>query len=113
MIDVEAARQAYARYEISYIGLLRSEHNAADTFTKVKPCPALENLLRDGIMNHPVEEWVLRLPDDRTSESKKTECRSLPWELDTENAAQPTWDGGKDARVEEVWPDKVKHGTME
>lgn len=52
LIDVAAARQAYARFHLSYICLLSSEHISADAFAKVKACPPLKILLRDGIRDH-------------------------------------------------------------
>ena len=36
MIDVAAAREAYKRYEISNVGLVRSEHNPADGLTELQ-----------------------------------------------------------------------------
>lgn len=63
MIDLLAARQAYSRLEISDIGLVRTQYNPADAFTKVGRCSALERMLDLGVIDHPVEQWVIRQTD--------------------------------------------------
>lgn len=62
MIDLLAARQAYSRMEISDIGLVHTHHNPADAFTKVGNCAALERLVEIGVIDHPVQQWVIRQP---------------------------------------------------
>ncbi len=46
--------------EISDIGFIRSAFNCADAFTKEGHCNALEGLLLDGVVDHPVEHWIIR-----------------------------------------------------
>lgn len=46
MIDVAAAREACNRGEISNVGLVQSEHNAADGLTKPGLCAAVDRVLR-------------------------------------------------------------------
>lgn len=46
MIDVAAAREAYNRYEISNVGLVKSEHNVSDGLKKPGLCTALDAALR-------------------------------------------------------------------
>lgn len=60
MIDLLAASEAYSRLEISDIGLVRTHHNPADALTKVGRCNALERIIELGVVDHPVEQWVIR-----------------------------------------------------
>lgn len=55
MIDIQAAREAYGKQEISDVGWIRSEDNPADGLTKPAPCEALERLLDTGMGNVPVQ----------------------------------------------------------
>eukprot|EP00171_Calliarthron_tuberculosum_P008498 IDg8498t1 len=55
MIDVAACREAYERHEIADIGLIRSEHNLADCFTKVMLPVQLMIVMATAKLNHPVE----------------------------------------------------------
>lgn len=45
MIEIMAARQAYRRFEIAAIGLVRGEDNPADGLSKVNDNGALQRLL--------------------------------------------------------------------
>lgn len=60
MIDVQAAREAYQKLEISDIGHISGPDNPADGLTKPQPCPALTKLLTTGIADHPINQWVIR-----------------------------------------------------
>jgi hypothetical protein len=60
MVDVAVARQAYHNSIISNIGLIKSCCNPADGLTKVGCNPALANLLRTHLIDHPVEQYVLQ-----------------------------------------------------
>jgi hypothetical protein len=62
MIDLEAAKAAYATRELEHVGFIRTQHNRADVFTKVGRCAALEDILKHGILDHPIEQWILRSP---------------------------------------------------
>jgi len=62
MVDVAAARQAYARHDISNVGLIASNDNLADPLTKAHGCGALNELLRSGVDRTPVVQWVIRPP---------------------------------------------------
>jgi len=62
MVDVAAARQAYARHDISNVGLIASNDNIADPLTKAHGCGALNELLRTGVDRTPVVQWVIRPP---------------------------------------------------
>jgi hypothetical protein len=46
---------------ISNIGLIKSCYNPVDELTKVGCNPALANLLRTHSIDHPVEQYVLRV----------------------------------------------------
>jgi hypothetical protein len=60
MIDIAVSREAYNTQELSDIGLVRSEYNPADAFTKAGNCRILDNILRTGRLDHPVVQWVIR-----------------------------------------------------
>jgi len=64
MIDVAVAREAYNRYEISSVGLVKTEHNIANGLNKPGRCPALDTILRTGKDNNPVQQWVTRTGAD-------------------------------------------------
>eukprot|EP00168_Porphyra_purpurea_P011733 TRINITY_DN2999_c0_g1_i1.p2 TRINITY_DN2999_c0_g1~~TRINITY_DN2999_c0_g1_i1.p2 ORF type:complete len:140 (-),score=39.27 TRINITY_DN2999_c0_g1_i1:301-720(-) len=64
LIDVAAARQAYNRHDLFNVGLIASEHNVVNALTKVRGCGALDALLRPGVENTPVVQWVVRPPTD-------------------------------------------------
>ena len=60
MIDITAARQSYERFEIHNVGLVPGKSNPADGFTKPNPCNALREILKSGIDETPVSQWVIR-----------------------------------------------------
>jgi len=62
MVDVAAARQAYARHDVSNVGLIASADNLADPLTKVHGCRALDSLLSTGVDKNPIVQWVVRPP---------------------------------------------------
>eukprot|EP00170_Pyropia_yezoensis_P005437 contig_22078_g5451 len=75
MIDVAAAREAYNNQEISNVGLLKSEHNAADGLTKPHHCTALERIMSTGEDNNPVQQWIIRAAaTPKPSEEERGEC---------------------------------------
>jgi hypothetical protein len=60
MFVVAAARESYAKEELSDIGLIRGEHNSADAFTKDSPAAhkMLETILTSGSSEHPMVQWI-------------------------------------------------------
>eukprot|EP00170_Pyropia_yezoensis_P000956 contig_4436_g959 len=56
IINLAAAREAYNDQEISSVGLIKSEHNAADGLTKPYRCAALERTLTTREDNNPVQQ---------------------------------------------------------
>jgi hypothetical protein len=62
MIDVTAARESYAKEELSDIGLIRGEHNLADAFTKESRAARkmLETIITSGSLKHPIVQWIYR-----------------------------------------------------
>jgi hypothetical protein len=60
LIDLEAAKAAYAARELEHVCFLRTQYNPADAFTKVKRCPVLEDILPRGKLDHPIEQWISR-----------------------------------------------------
>jgi hypothetical protein len=69
MVDVAAAREAYHDFVISNVGLIKSEHNPADGLTKVGCNDALLSLLRTHRITHPVQQYVLRNGERRSTTS--------------------------------------------
>jgi hypothetical protein len=62
MIDIAAARESYAKEELSDIGRIRGEHNPAETFTKDSPAAPkmLQTILTSGSLDHPIVQWIYR-----------------------------------------------------
>ena len=56
MINIQAAREAYARSEISNLGHLSSNFNLADRFTRATSGDALRKLMRTSHVDHPMQE---------------------------------------------------------
>jgi hypothetical protein len=53
LIDLEAAKAAYAARELEHVGFLRTQYNQAGAFTKFKRCPILEGILTRGRQTRP------------------------------------------------------------
>lgn len=60
MIDLNAAKESFQRKEISDLGLLKSENNLADAFTKLMAPKQLLEAMTSGELNHDIENWILR-----------------------------------------------------
>jgi hypothetical protein len=60
MIDITAVRNGYNDKELSDVGFVRTEYNTADAFTKIGYCEALETIVKTGICDLPIEQWVIR-----------------------------------------------------
>jgi hypothetical protein len=60
LIDLAVIRQSYRRFEVDNIGFIRSEHNIADALIKNTKDTNLEQLLRTGLLTHPVDEFIVR-----------------------------------------------------
>lgn len=87
-IDITVLREAYYRYEIDRIGLVRGENNPADGMTKQKLNRMLEKIIGD-CKDHKVKvEWIthkpIHLPNDMDTKPRDTsndiqseECDSL------------------------------------
>lgn len=54
VIDIECLRKAYKFHDLEKLGFIRSEHNPADVFMKLKSCPALDQAM-SGILDRPIE----------------------------------------------------------
>ena len=67
MIDLQSVRDAYQCHEISNIGFVRGPNNLADGMTKTGNREQLFNLLRTGKADFEVEQWVLRLKNEKNS----------------------------------------------
>eukprot|EP00171_Calliarthron_tuberculosum_P000757 IDg757t1 len=53
------AAESYSSGEISNIGHILSEFNPADPLTKKMNSPLLSKLLETGIIDHPVNQWII------------------------------------------------------
>jgi hypothetical protein len=60
MIDITAVRNAYNDQELSDVGFVRTKYNPADSFTKIGHCEALETIVKTGVCDLPIEQWVIR-----------------------------------------------------
>lgn len=88
MVDKADVHESYEKFKSSDIGLVRSEHNAADAFTKVKKCIVLERRLSDGKIDHLIDELVLRLGVWHSRDSEYGDCRSYVQEFYNAKRAQ-------------------------
>jgi hypothetical protein len=59
-IDIEEMKGAYKRREVETIAFIRTNVNPADMLTKVMDHKALMSILKSGILQHDVEQWVER-----------------------------------------------------
>lgn len=60
MIDIASAREAYVDGLIFNTGLILSEHNPADSLTKIESNDAMRRLLKIHRIAHPVQQYVIR-----------------------------------------------------
>lgn len=59
-IDVAAACNAYRRFEIERVGLVRGEDNPADALSKIHHNGMLHKLIENNKDETPVQEWIVR-----------------------------------------------------
>jgi hypothetical protein len=59
-IEIAVAREAYAKFELSNLGFVRTAYNLADPMVKQGKNKHLDKLLDTGVVDHPVEEYVTR-----------------------------------------------------
>jgi Reverse transcriptase (RNA-dependent DNA polymerase) len=64
LIDLASAREGYRKLEIDDIGLVSSEENLADGFTKETNMDRLRQAVRTGKLNTIVKQFVIRSPED-------------------------------------------------
>lgn len=65
MIDVKDMREAYERFEINDVAWIKIGYNPADVLTKKKENGVLSKILDNGIVRHPMGQWVERDDDSR------------------------------------------------
>ena len=75
MIDLQAVRDAYTSHEISNVGFIRGPNNPADGLTKRGKCIALNHLLRTGMADFKIDQWVLRKQHNLPVESSINCCQ--------------------------------------
>jgi hypothetical protein len=59
LLDVYAVREAYSCREIDNLALIRSEYNVADALTNIDGNDALQQMLRCGMIEHPIGDFVI------------------------------------------------------
>ena len=59
MIDIEVARNAYAKKEIDNIALIESQYNPAYAMTKISPNEALIKIMKSNKLDHPVKQYII------------------------------------------------------
>lgn len=69
-INIPQVRKTYDLGEISKIGLIKSENNPAEAFSKVKACSAVKKVIYPNFSTFPVEQSVYH-PNAITKDSKK------------------------------------------
>jgi hypothetical protein len=57
-IEVAVVREAYAKFELSDIGFVKTAYNLADPTTKHVKNTHIDKLFDTGVVDHPVEEYV-------------------------------------------------------
>ena len=83
MIDVAGVKEAYKTRDIHTIGFIRTQYNPADALTKVRPCGALDEVIKSGRLTHPVAQWIKRRAPGQNTErptqtaANRTEDRQL------------------------------------
>lgn len=60
MVDIQAIREAYAKFDIHDVAWIKSEYNPADSLTKIKENQVLNRIMDEGIIEHPVSQWIIR-----------------------------------------------------
>ena len=60
LIDLATVRDSYRRKEITDVAWIRSEYNLADSMTKSSRENILTEVLHTGVLNHPIEQWIVR-----------------------------------------------------
>ena len=60
LIDLATVRDSYRRKEITDVTWVRSQFNLADSMTKEIKNNILSRVLETGVLNHPVEQWIVR-----------------------------------------------------
>ena len=58
LIDLAVVREAYRRREVERFGFLRTADMPADALTKAMDSPCLQRLMREGMLDHPVAEYI-------------------------------------------------------
>lgn len=59
MIDFNASREAYDRYEIDYVGWINSEDHATNGLTNMGKCLALTRLIDTGAFDVLIQQWIV------------------------------------------------------
>lgn len=60
VIDISASREAYEKVEISKIGLVKSENNPAEVFTKQTMNEIFRSIYKANQRRHSIEKWIVR-----------------------------------------------------
>ena len=77
MIDLRSVRECYENQELDNVAHIRSQFNPADSLTKIKRNSILDQILSDGKIHHPVDQWIMRetaINQDMSGDKKNGEC---------------------------------------
>lgn len=70
MIDLISLRDAYERGEISDQAWIRFKFNPADAMNKLSNSDVLEKILEHNVIEHPVEQWVVKKTENPIGHSR-------------------------------------------
>ena len=62
MLNVATLRRSYSSGELESIGHVLREYNLADPLTKKMKSDALDQLMINGTITHPVNMWIIHKP---------------------------------------------------
>ena len=75
MIDLQAIRDAYSSHEICNFGFIHGPNNPAGGLTKRGKCIALNHILKTGMAEFKLAQWVLRKQNNLPVESLINCCQ--------------------------------------
>lgn len=74
MMDLQTVKDSYRKMKLNNVAFVQSESMLADSLTKIKPNHLLSKVLSTGIIDHPMEQWIIRNAVGDGSVDKEREC---------------------------------------